>query len=208
MPPPGHGFLERERGPADTPASEYRRPSAFLGGGEGVGARRRPQLWRPGRTDRGDAPHPGGGEALGRRAAVPARPELLHAAAGPRGPATGHLHRLADAPDRRSPTQRFSSTRMRCITAICPAGPPKLRAATRAHTLAASAKLTPWASLAGDLEIWSTHALHLARTEDRAWERDLGGGPPVRAPAWPGGGNLAHGQAEAKLAQSTFACMT
>ena len=30
-----------------------------------------------------------------------------------------------------SPIQRFSSTRMRCMTAICPAGPPKLSSATR-----------------------------------------------------------------------------
>ena len=32
--------------------------------------------------------------------------------------------------NRASPIQRFSSTRMRCITAICPAGPPKESAAT------------------------------------------------------------------------------
>src|SRR5215472_1219266 len=33
---------------------------------------------------------------------------------------------------------------MRCITAICPAGPPKLSAATRAQTRKAAAKLMPW----------------------------------------------------------------
>jgi hypothetical protein len=32
----------------------------------------------------------------------------------------------------------FSSTRMRCITAICPAGPPKESSATRAQTRHAS----------------------------------------------------------------------
>jgi hypothetical protein len=36
--------------------------------------------------------------ALDQRAALPARAELLHAAARPRGAAAGHLHRLADAP--------------------------------------------------------------------------------------------------------------
>src|SRR4029079_17204169 len=36
--------------------------------------------------------------------------------------------------------QRFSSTRMRCITAICPAGPPNDSAATRAHTRRAAEK--------------------------------------------------------------------
>src|SRR5258708_1626999 len=34
---------------------------------------------------------------------------------------------------------------MRCITAICPAGPPKLNSAIRSHTAKASAKETPWA---------------------------------------------------------------
>ena len=36
----------------------------------------------------------------------------------------------------------FSSTRMRCITAICPAGPPKLSAATRPQVGVASASVT------------------------------------------------------------------
>src|SRR5690349_12166415 len=33
---------------------------------------------------------------------------------------------------------------MRCITAICPAGPPKLSAATRSQTRKASPSETPW----------------------------------------------------------------
>ena len=37
---------------------------------------------------------------------------------------------------------------MRCITAICPAGPPKLSAATRAQALAAWPSETPGAALA------------------------------------------------------------
>src|SRR5690349_3617341 len=36
---------------------------------------------------------------------------------------------------------------MRCITAIWPAGPPKESAATRAQTLMASPKGTPWAGM-------------------------------------------------------------
>src|SRR5262245_41436828 len=49
--------------------------------------------------------------------------------------------------NRFSPIHFRSSTRMRCITAICAAGPPKLRSATRVHTQKASRKLTPcWCS--------------------------------------------------------------
>src|SRR5437773_12038502 len=44
---------------------------------------------------------------------------------------------------RSSPIQRFSSTRIRCITAIWPAGPPKLFSATRIQTRSASEKGTP-----------------------------------------------------------------
>jgi hypothetical protein len=46
--------------------------------------------------------------------------------------------------------QSPSGLRMGCMTAICPAGPPKERAATRTHTRVASPRLTPWrgASLA------------------------------------------------------------
>src|SRR6476659_10398678 len=44
---------------------------------------------------------------------------------------------------RLSEIQRFSSTRMRCITAIWPAGPPKLSIATRSQTRNASRSDTP-----------------------------------------------------------------
>src|SRR5215831_11391469 len=54
------------------------------------------------------------------------------------------MQKFSACRNRRSPIQRFSSTRMRCITAICPAGPPKLSAATRAQTRKAAAKLMPW----------------------------------------------------------------
>ena len=39
--------------------------------------------------------------------------------------------------------QRFSSTRMRCMTAIWPAGPPKLSIATRSQTRNASRSEIP-----------------------------------------------------------------
>ena len=55
-------------------------------------------LRRPGRADRGHAPHPRRGEALGVGEPLPARAQLLHAAAGTRGAAARHLYRLADAP--------------------------------------------------------------------------------------------------------------
>src|SRR6267142_4227321 len=37
---------------------------------------------------------------------------------------------------------------MRCMTAICPAGPPKLSSATRTHTRTASRKATSWSGAA------------------------------------------------------------
>src|SRR5215469_5685942 len=40
---------------------------------------------------------------------------------------------------------------IRCITAIWPAGPPKLSSATRVHTRSASRRLTPCARAAPDL---------------------------------------------------------
>src|SRR5215217_2061681 len=67
----------------------------------GLAAGRRALVRRSGRADRRHAPHPGGGETLGLREPVPARPELLHAPARPRGAAARHLHRLADAPHAR-----------------------------------------------------------------------------------------------------------
>src|SRR5437763_7180276 len=50
------------------------------------------------------------------------------------------MQKLSACRKRPSPIQRFSSTRMRCITAIWPAGPPKLSAATRAQVQNASRK--------------------------------------------------------------------
>ena len=66
-----------------------------------LAAGRRAQLRRPGRADRGDAPHPGRGKKLDLREPVPACAELLHAAAGTGGAAACDLYRLAVAPDRR-----------------------------------------------------------------------------------------------------------
>ena len=56
------------------------------------------QLRRAGRADRDHAQRAGRAPALDQRAALPARAQLLHAAARPRGAAARHLHRLADAP--------------------------------------------------------------------------------------------------------------
>src|SRR5262249_59739674 len=62
-----------------------------------LASRRQRELRRSRRADRGHAPHPARGEALGFGRAVPARAQLLHAAAGPRGAAARDLYRLADA---------------------------------------------------------------------------------------------------------------
>ena len=62
----------------------------------------------PAGPDRADAPDPGRGEALDRRGAVPARAQLLHAAARPRGAAARDLHRLAAAPDLGRPRRRHA----------------------------------------------------------------------------------------------------
>src|SRR5918996_3226341 len=48
------------------------------------------------------------------------------------------MQKLSACRNRFSPIQRFSSTRIRCITAIWPAGPPKLSAAILAQTRTAS----------------------------------------------------------------------
>src|SRR6202521_4311089 len=48
--------------------------------------------------------------------------------------------------DRLSLIHFFSSTRIRCMTAIWPAGPPKERSATRSQTRVASAKEMPCAA--------------------------------------------------------------
>src|SRR3989344_5572986 len=56
------------------------------------------QLWRAGGPDCDHACRAGGAPPLDQRKAISARPQLLHAAARPRGAAAGHLHRLAHAP--------------------------------------------------------------------------------------------------------------
>src|SRR5882757_7248144 len=48
------------------------------------------------------------------------------------------MQKLSACRNRSSEIQRFSSTRMRCMTAIWPAGPPKLRLATFSQTRNAS----------------------------------------------------------------------
>src|SRR3954471_5442071 len=62
------------------------------------------------------------------------------------------MQKFSACRNRASPIHRFSSTRMRCITAICPAGPPKLSRAIRSHTANASAKETPWTRGCGAAE--------------------------------------------------------
>src|SRR5947207_10038049 len=57
------------------------------------------------------------------------------------------MQQFSACKNRLSEIHRFSSTRMRCITAIWPAGPPKLSAATRAHVQNASRKVTPCAGV-------------------------------------------------------------
>src|SRR5918996_4112818 len=60
------------------------------------------------------------------------------------------MQKLSACRNRASPIQRFSSTRIRCMTAICPAGPPKLSAAILAQTRTASPKAIPWPAGVGD----------------------------------------------------------
>jgi chromate transporter len=55
------------------------------------------QLRRPRRADRDDAPGAGRAPPLDLRAPLPARAQLLHAAAGAGGDPTRHLYQLADA---------------------------------------------------------------------------------------------------------------
>ena len=75
-------------------------------GGPGLVRHLAADLRRAGRPDRGHAAHARRREAVDRPAPVPARPELLHAAARPRGPAAGHLRRLAAARHPRRPGRR------------------------------------------------------------------------------------------------------
>jgi hypothetical protein len=53
------------------------------------------------------------------------------------------MQKLRACRKRRSSTQPFSSTRMRCMTAICAAGPPNERSATRTQARVASPKPGP-----------------------------------------------------------------
>ena len=80
-------------------AADERPRRSLRRGDEGLGARRRAVVRRPGRPDRGDASHHRRGEEVDRRAPVPAGAELLHPAARPRGAAARDLYRLADAQD-------------------------------------------------------------------------------------------------------------
>ena len=80
-----------------------RRRHPLRSGGEGLVCDQPANLRRPGRSDRGHATHPGRRETLDRSAPVPARPQLLHAAARTRSPTARHLHRLAtERPPRRA----------------------------------------------------------------------------------------------------------
>ena len=79
-----------------------------------MGLHRSELLRRPGRPDRGHAAQARRREALDRSAPVPARPELLHAAARPRGPAARDLHRLAAQ-------RRPRRLDRRCRCSCCPA---------------------------------------------------------------------------------------
>jgi hypothetical protein len=71
-------------------------------------------LRRAGGADRADAQGAGRGAALDRRGALPARAELLHAAARTRGAAARGLYRLADAPDARRADRRAAVHPARC----------------------------------------------------------------------------------------------
>ena len=92
----------------------------------------------------------------------------------------------------RSPIQRLSSTRMRCITAICPAGPPKLRARRRRPDRNASANVRRiGAGAAGATVPGRTHRRlagpGLARpvVRSRRWRRGTSGRTRRRAPSPP-----------------------
>ena len=86
----GRGSRHRGRWPACS--------GEFLGRVSLLAQARLHQLRRAGRADRDHARRAGGAPALDQRAPLPARAQLLHAAARPRGAAARHLHRLADAP--------------------------------------------------------------------------------------------------------------
>ena len=103
------GQADDRRRPPPGPAAGGARPRhPVRRGAPRLGPDRRAELRRPGRADRGHAPHPGRGEALDRRAALPACAQLLHAAARARGAAADGLHRLAAAQDQGRPGRRHA----------------------------------------------------------------------------------------------------
>ena len=84
--------------PALRPRRRRRRaPPHIRRSAAGVGQDRHPLLRRSGRPDRAHAPRAGRRAQMDRRAALPQRPQLLHAAAGARGHAACHLRWLAAA---------------------------------------------------------------------------------------------------------------
>src|SRR6266568_4199748 len=60
---------------------------------------------------------------------------------------------MAMMPGMMKSTPAMMPPSVRCITAIWPAGPPKLSSATRVHTRNASPRETPCAGLAADLVV-------------------------------------------------------
>ncbi|CAA9420814.1 MAG: Chromate transport protein ChrA, partial [uncultured Quadrisphaera sp.] len=84
----------------------HRRRRAVPDGGARLVRDLAADLRRPGGPDRGDAADAGRGEAVDRPAPLPARPQLLHPPARPRGPAAGHLRRLAAQRRPRGPGRR------------------------------------------------------------------------------------------------------
>ncbi len=114
---------------AATPAALDTAAAALLRRGAArLGQDRRAELRRAGRADRPHAPRAGRREALDRRAALPLGPQLLHAAAGPRGHAARHLRRLAPArregrPRRRAPVRAARRVRHPgAVDALCGPG--------------------------------------------------------------------------------------
>src|SRR5882724_3268749 len=86
-----HGHRRPRRSQPSAPAGEPGRSVPLLA------QARLHQLRRPDRPDRDHAPGPGRAETLDLREALPARAQLLHGIARPRGAAARDLHRLDDA---------------------------------------------------------------------------------------------------------------
>ena len=97
-----------------------------------------------GRGSRGSRAARKGGRRSGLRECRAAASRGRWRAAAPPGPGSS-MQKLRACRKRSWLTQRFSSTRMRCITAIWPAGPPKERAATRVQTTDRGAQRQPHA---------------------------------------------------------------